>query len=86
MRTFTTKDITDIDLDQIVITKTKDNDGNPQVRVRANITVTLVDSLDLLRTSTMALNLNKTILELSVGPAVNAIRLAVLNSLKSQLT
>ena len=86
MRTFTTKDITDIDLDQIVITKTKDNDGNPQVRVRTNITVTLVDNLDPSRTSTMALNLNKTIQELSVGPAVNAIRLAVLNSLKSQLT
>jgi hypothetical protein len=85
MRTFTTQDITDVDLDQIIITKTKDIDGNPQVRVRANVSVTLVDSLDPLRTSTINLNLNKTIQELSVGPAVNAIRLAVLNSLKSQI-
>ena len=86
MRTFTTKDITDIDIDQIVITKTKDIDGNPQIRMRTSVTVILVDSLDPSRTSTMILNLNKTIQELSVGPAVNAIRLAALNSLKSQLT
>lgn len=85
-RTFTTQDITDVDIGQIIITKTKDDAGNVQIQVRASVTAILKDSIDPLRLTTMTLNLNKTIQELSVGPAVNAIRLAVLNSLKSQLT
>jgi len=84
-RTFTTQDITDVDLDQIVITKTKDLEGNPQIRVRASVNVTLKDNADPLRLTTMNLNVNKTIQELNVVVSVAALRNAVLKALKDQI-
>lgn len=84
-RTFITEQILDAQVQQIVITRTQDDQGNTQVRVRSNVTVTLADSVDPTRKTTMNLNLNKTVQELTVGPAVNAIRLAVLNALKTQI-
>lgn len=80
MRTFTTKDITDIDVSQIIITR---NDSG--IRIRATATVTLVDSVDPKRTTTMNLNLNKTAAELGVGAVVVGLRNAVLAELKNQL-
>lgn len=82
MRTFTTKDILDVDIDQITLTRDRETNT---VRVRANVTVTLVDTLDPTRKTAIGISLNKTVAELSVGPAVNSLRTAVLNALKAQI-
>lgn len=79
MRTFTTKDITDVDLDQIIITRSM-LDGKAVIRVRANATVTLEPG-----TSTINISINKTVQELGVGPAMTALRNAVLNALREQI-
>lgn len=84
-RTFTTQQILDANIDQITITRTKDDQGNPQVIVRSNVSVTLVDSVDPTRMTTMNLNLNKTVQELSIGPQVVAIRSAILTALQAQI-
>ena len=85
MRTFITKDIVDTNIEQIIITRTQDEQGNPQIRVRASVAVTLQDNADALRSTTMTLNVNKTIQELGIGIQVNAIRNAILVELRKQI-
>ncbi len=85
MRTFTTQDITEVNLDQIIITRTV-VDNKASVRVRANATVTLVDSLDSIRTTTMNVSINNTPQELGIGAELVSIRTAVLNALKDKIT
>jgi len=86
MRTFTTQPITDVDIEQIVITRSTDDEGNLVIRVRSSASVQLVDMSAPTKSTTMNLNLNTTIQELGVGQAVNTIRTAILTALRNQIT
>lgn len=84
-RIFTTQQILDASIEQIVITRTTNATGATEIRVRSNVTVTLVDSVDPLRTTKMNLTLNKTIQELGIAGQVNTIRSAILTEMRNQI-
>ena len=84
-RKFSTQDIQDVDIDQIVISRSRNDQDQFEVRIRSSATVTLVDDIDPSRTTRFQLNLNKLISQLQIGPAVNQIRQAILNEFKSQI-
>jgi hypothetical protein len=84
-KTFKTGQISDVDINQIVITVGKDISGNPEVRVRCNVSVVLSNTLDPLDTTTLNIPVNQTIQQLGIGPQVVAIRNAILTFARTQI-
>ena len=77
-REYATGTISDVDIDQVIITVGQNEAGAQEVRVRANIGVTITNKLDPTDTYRLNLPINRTVQQLSVGPQVVAIRNAIL--------
>lgn len=79
-RSYNIGDITNLDIEQVVITKTPEG-----VRIRANAIVNLVNALDPTEVHSLTIPMNVSVSELGVGPAVVAIRNAVIAYIKDRV-
>ena len=84
-RKFTTQDIQDFNIEQVIITKSTDDQGNPEIRVRSNVTVELKDDNDSNRSTIMNIKLNKTTKELGISAAISTIKTVILAELRKQI-
>ncbi len=82
MKTYNTQDITDIDIDQIILSR---DSQTGQVWIRANVIGKLVNTSDAKDTQTINVAVKELALALGVGQAVLAIRNAVLTSARTKI-